>query len=175
MILKLKRTPGLYLVGFMGSGKSTVGRIVAAELGWAFADTDDDIEGERKQTICSIFDQYGEAEFRRIETEAIRRRVAHVEAGHPMVVALGGGAFAREENVQLIENNGVTVWLDCPLDLIRKRCESATHRPLARDPAKLEELYLARRSAYARADFRIGVLINDSAGAAAEVLKLPIF
>ena len=65
MILKLKRTPGLYLVGFMGSGKTTVGRIVAAELGWAFVDIDDDIEREQKQTISSIFERHGEAEFRR--------------------------------------------------------------------------------------------------------------
>ena len=175
MILKLKRTPGLYLVGFMGSGKTTVGRIVAAKLGWAFADIDDDIEREQKRPISSIFDQQGEAEFRRIETEAIRRRVVGIEAGHPTVVALGGGAFAREENFDLIGNNGITVWLDCPIDLIRKRIEAATHRPLARDPLKLEELYYARRPAYARADFRISVLIDDSAGAAAEVLKLPIF
>ena len=175
MILKLKRTPGLYLVGFMGSGKTTVGRIVAAELGWTFVDIDDDIERERRQTIGAIFDRQGEAEFRRIETEAIRRRVAEIESGHPTVVALGGGAFAREENFQLIENNGVTVWLDCPIDLIRKRIESSSHRPLARDPLKLEELYHARRPAYARADFRISVLLNDSVGAAVEVLKLPIF
>jgi shikimate kinase len=175
MILKLKRTPGLYLVGFMGSGKTTVGRIVAAELGWTFVDIDDDIEREQKQSINAIFDRQGEAEFRHIETQAIRRRVAEIESGHPTVVALGGGAFAREENFQLIENNGVTIWLDCSLDLIRRRIESATHRPLARDPVKLEELYHARRPAYARADFRIDVLVNDSVAAAAQVLKLPIF
>jgi shikimate kinase len=175
MILKLKRTPGLFLVGFMGSGKTTVGRIVSAELGWAFVDIDEDIERDQKQSIGAIFDRQGEAEFRRIETEAIRKRVVDIEAGNPMVVALGGGAFAREENFQLIENNGVTVWLDCPIDLIRKRIESATHRPLARDPVKLEELYHSRRPAYARADFRIDVVVDDSARAAAEVLKLPLF
>jgi shikimate kinase len=175
MILKLKRTPGLYLVGFMGSGKSTVGRIVASELGWPFGDVDDDIERDQKQSIASIFDRRGEEEFRKIETAMIRKRVALIESGHPMVLALGGGAFAREENFQLLENNGVTIWLDCSLDVIRKRIEFSTHRPLARDPARMEELYHARRSAYARSDFRIEVVANDSARAAAEILKLSIF
>jgi shikimate kinase len=175
MILKLKRTPGLYLVGFMGSGKSTVGRIVASELGWPFADVDEDIEREQRQSISAIFDRRGEEEFRKIETALIRKRISMIESGHPMVVAFGGGAFAREENFDLLENNGVTIWLDCPLEIIRRRIESSTHRPLARDPAKLEELYYTRRAAYSRADYRIEVVANDSARAAAEILKLAIF
>lgn len=175
MILKLKRTPGLYLVGFMGSGKSTVGRIVASELGWPFADLDEDIERDQKQSISSIFERRGEEEFRKLETALMQKRISMIESGRPMVVALGGGAFAREENFQLLENNGITIWLDCSLEVIRKRIESSTHRPLARDPLKLEELYHARRAAYSRADYRIEVIANDSARAAADILKLAIF
>ncbi len=175
MILKLKRTPGLYLVGFMGSGKSTVGRLVASQLGWSFADVDEDIESQQKQSIAAIFERFGEPEFRRMETEAIRKRVAAIQSGRPIVVALGGGAFTSEENLHLLGNNGITIWLDCPLEMVRKRIESSTHRPLARDPHKLEELYEARRAAYARADYRIEIAVNDSVAAAAEILKLPIF
>src|SRR6185369_15725528 len=71
MDLRLKRTPGLYLVGFMGCGKSTVGRLVADALGWRFVDVDDDIEAREGCPISDIFETRGEREFRRIESEAI--------------------------------------------------------------------------------------------------------
>ena len=87
MTLKLKRTPGLYLVGFMAVGKTTVGRALADELGWPFADIDAEIEANEGKTIAQIFDERGEFAFRDLETEAIRRRVRWIEAGHPCVVA----------------------------------------------------------------------------------------
>lgn len=93
MILKLKRTPGLYIVGFMASGKTTLGRMLADEIGWGFADLDDDIEQREKQSIVEIFDTRGEAEFRRIEHELMRKRVKAIECGKPMVLALGGRRF----------------------------------------------------------------------------------
>src|SRR6185295_16056948 len=96
MILKLKRTPGIFLVGFMGSGKSTVGRVLAEELGWGFADLDEDIEKREGMAIAEIFDSRGEAEFRKAETAALRERVRMVEGGRPWVIALGGGAFLNE-------------------------------------------------------------------------------
>src|ERR1700733_1254910 len=111
MLLKLKRTPGLYLVGFMGSGKSAVGRLLADELGWSFADIDEDIETAQGISISEIFDQRGEEEFRGIEHEALRQRVREVECGKPMVLALGGGAFVLPANRKLLEERGVTVWL----------------------------------------------------------------
>src|SRR5690242_496565 len=106
MILKLKRTPGIYLVGFMASGKTTVGRLLADELGWSFADVDEDIEAARGRSIAEIFDHDGEDQFRKIEQAAIGQRVCEVERGKPMVVALGGGAFAQEANHALLEENG---------------------------------------------------------------------
>src|SRR5665647_385845 len=98
MISKLKRTPGIYLVGFMASGKSVVGKKLAEKLGWNFADIDEDIESEQKTTINEIFDTRGEAEFRRLESKAIRKRVHLIQSGHATVVALGGGAFAQPRN-----------------------------------------------------------------------------
>ncbi len=175
MILKLVRTPGIYLVGFMGSGKTTVGRILADRLGWDFIDLDGEIEAEQKIPIAVIFDQCGESHFRQLETEAIRKRVHRVRAGQPMVMALGGGAVLREENYDLLEDHGVTVWLDCPLELARQRVESATHRPLARDPKTFASLYEARRPGYGRASYRVEIRSNDPLEAVAAIEALPIF
>src|SRR5581483_5153866 len=144
MILKLKRTPGIYLVGFMGCGKSTVGRMLAEKIGWRFADIDEDVEAAAKTTISELFATRGEAEFRSVEAEAIRQRVRKIQAGHPMVIAVGGGAFTVPETIELLQNNGVTIWLDMAFPIVRKRVELATHRPLARDPQQFEDLYHAR-------------------------------
>ncbi len=88
MILKLKRTPGIYLVGFMACGKTTVGRMLAEELGWHFVDLDDDIEAKPQCSIEEILDQRGEEELRRLEHEAIVSRVHAIEGGTPTVIAL---------------------------------------------------------------------------------------
>ncbi len=175
MILKLKRTPGIYVVGFMASGKTTIGQLVAAELGWTFADLDDDIELASGTSIAEIFDTRGEEEFRRLETEAIHKRVRLIERGRPMVVALGGGAFAQQGNFELLENNGISVWLDCPFHVVSERVARATHRPLARDAERFRELYDARQAAYSRADFRIEITCDEPAVAVASILNLPIF
>jgi shikimate kinase len=175
MILKLKRTPGIYLVGFMGSGKSTVGRALADELGWNFFDLDGEIEREQGTSIASIFDQRGEAEFRLIETDALQRCVRSVQAGRPRVISLGGGAFLQDENLDLVSNNGVSVWLDCPLPVIERRIASFSHRPLARDPQHLRHLYEVRREGYSRADYRIETDDDDAAATVARILALPLF
>ena len=105
----------------MGSGKSTVGRALADELGWGFADLDEDIEKREGMSISQIFDTRGEAEFRRGETAALRERVRSIERGRPCVIALGGGAFLSEENFEIVSNNGVSVWLDCPFSTVERR------------------------------------------------------
>ena len=81
MILKLKLTPGIYLVGFMGCGKTTVGQALADELGWSFFDLDEDIEKAAGCSIASIFDTRGEAAFREMETAALKKRIASVRMG----------------------------------------------------------------------------------------------
>jgi shikimate kinase len=175
MILKLKRTPGIYLVGFMGCGKSVVGIELAARLGWVFCDIDSEIEAEQGVTISSIFETRGEEAFRTMETETIRRRVRMIQSGEPAVVALGGGAFTRQQNCDLLENNGITIWLDCPLPLIKKRIEGSTHRPLARDPNKFDLLYWTRRESYAHADYRIDISSDNPSDAVTAILALPLF
>ena len=175
MILKLKRTPGIYLVGFMGCGKTTVGRMVAEEIGWRFADLDEDIEHEQRSSITHLFSSVGEETFRQIERQALMRRVHRIQSGHPTVLALGGGTFTRDENIELANDNGVSIWIDATLDLVRTRVSSSTHRPLAKDQERFEELFRARRHAYSRADYRIAVSENNSRAVATQVLDLPIF
>ncbi|HEX4748138.1 MAG TPA: shikimate kinase [Bryobacteraceae bacterium] len=175
MILKLKRTPGIYLLGFMASGKSTVGRAVADQLGWAFADIDAEIEREQALSIREIFEHYGEFHFRDIESESLHRHIGRIEAGIPWVLALGGGATVRPSNWERIQNNGVTIWLDCPLEIIRRRLGDDVTRPLARDRTKLAELYETRRPLYSKADFRIEIDSDNVQQAVSRILQLPIF
>ena len=175
MILKLKRTPGIFLVGFMGSGKSTVGRVLADELGWGFADLDEDIEKREGMSISQIFDTRGEAEFRQAETAALQERVRSIERGKPCVIALGGGAFLSQANFEIVSNNGVSVWLDCPFSTVERRLAGYEHRPLARDPEKLRELFALRRPHYERADYCITVDNDDAAATTAKILTLPLF
>jgi shikimate kinase len=174
MNLKLKRTPGIYVVGFMGAGKSTVGRHLAHRLGWSFFDTDAEIEAAEKMTIADIFNTRGEPEFRRIETEIIRHHVRWVERGRPAVLALGGGAFSQSANRDLLENNGITVWLDCPFETIEHRVGQATHRPLARDPQAFAELFEARRDHYRLADVHIPIETDDPEITVAAIVAHPL-
>ena len=175
MNLRLKQTPGIYLVGFMGSGKSTVGRHLARRLGWSFFDLDDEIEAAEKTTIASIFDTRGEAEFRRIESEMLAQHVRAIEHGRAAVVALGGGAFLSAANRELAANHGVTIWLDCEFERIARRVAWADHRPLARDPVKLAALFDARRDTYRLADVHIPVETDDAEAVAGAILAHPFF
>jgi shikimate kinase len=175
MILKLKRTPGLYLVGFMGSGKSTVGRGVARHLGWRFADLDEDVEAKAQMPISRIFETEGEDSFRKLETEMLRWRVQDIARGVPWVIALGGGCFAREDNFDIIQNHGISIWLDAPLEMIFARVAGSTHRPLAKDPEQFRHLYEERRPAYERADFRIEIGPGGSPAAVEAIVRLPLF
>jgi len=175
MLLKLKRTPGIYLVGFMAAGKTTVGRLLAYELGWHFSDLDEEIQSTQGASIAEIFDQRGEEEFRRIEHEHVRKYIREIERGKPMVLALGGGAFVQELNRGLLIESGVPIWLDCPFERVRDRLNGSSDRPLARDSEKLAELYEQRRASYAQADYRIAIECDDPAQVVAAILKLPIF
>ena len=153
---RLKRAPGIYLTGFMGSGKTTVARALADRLGWEFVDLDAEIVARERASIADIFDTRGEAEFRRIETEVIRVCVHKVASGMPAVVALGGGTFVQPENLDLLENHGISVWLDCPIEIVQDRIAAdSAARPLARDSAAFQQLYEQRREAYGRATYRI--------------------
>jgi shikimate kinase len=175
MILKLVRTPGIYLVGFMGSGKTTVGKLLAERMGWSFVDLDEEIEAEQKASIAEIFEKQGEERFRQLETEAIRKRVKIVRSGRPTVVALGGGAFVRDENYELLTDHGVTVWLDCPVERAWRRVSVCANRPLARDRGKFDELFEARRRSYARAEYRVEANCDDAETVVEAICALPVF
>jgi shikimate kinase len=88
---------------------------------------------------------------------------------------MGGGAYAQANNYELVEENGITIWLDCPLELIRRRIAGQTHRPLAADPARFEQLYHQRHAGYAKADFRVEITNDDPGQALQLILALPIF
>ena len=175
MNLRLKRTPGIYLVGFMGAGKSTIGRRLADRLGWHFVDTDAEIEAAENTPITTLFAARGETEFRRIETAVIARHVRAIESGRPAVLALGGGAFTLSGNRLLLRNNGIAVWLDCPFEIVRHRVAQATHRPLARDPEAFAALYQARRDHYRLADVHVPISSDDPEITVAATLAHPIF
>lgn len=174
MNLKLKRTPGIYIVGFMGSGKTTVGRMLADEIGWRFGDLDEDIEHAQRKSVTEIFSTLGEEEFRKVEFDALQRRVRSIMRGTPTVLALGGGAFVRQETIKLLQENGITVWIDTAYDVMRKRVQGCEHRPLARDMERFERLYRERREFYAQAEFKVTVPVNDSRAALNELLKLKL-
>jgi shikimate kinase len=175
MNLKLKRTPGIYVVGFMAAGKSTIGRHLARRLGWNFFDTDQEIEAAEGMTIPEIFAARGEPEFRRIESRILEQHVRWIARGRPAVLALGGGAFVEEANRRLLEDHGISVWLDCPFDVVKDRVAQASHRPLAQDPEKFAALYKTRRDAYRLADLRVIIESDDPEAMVERIVNDPIF
>ncbi|HZU43554.1 MAG TPA: shikimate kinase [Terriglobales bacterium] len=155
------------LVGFMGAGKTSVGRALAKRLGWRFYDLDEEIERIAACTIAEIFRNSGEAEFRLVETEALRKLLA--AAHEPAVIALGGGAAAQPENASLIDLEH-TVFLDAPVEELWRRCqEHETERPLRRDREQFRELYEARRRSYSAA-----AIIVQTAGKSVEEVAAEI-
>ncbi len=169
---KLKRSPGVYLTGFMGSGKSTVARVLADRLGWDFIDLDSEIESAEQTTIADIFEARGEPEFRRIETAMIRQVMRKIDRGMASVIALGGGSFAQPANAALFEEHGISIWLDCSLETISRRIGEPDSRPLARDPEAFRRLYEERRAAYSRAHYRVDAEC-DPEQAVETILGLP--
>lgn len=158
----------IFLVGFMGSGKSTVGAHLAERLGVPFADLDADIETAAGRTIAAIFADGGESVFRDAEHAAL---AARVRAGGAVVLALGGGAFTFARNRALLAGAGTSVWLDCPFDRALRRVAATGHRPLAQDPAKFRALFDQRIVDYALADVRVPVISDDPAGTVAAILE----
>ena len=155
MHIKLKGTPGIFLVGFMGSGKSTVGRLLAQRLGWEFVDLDAEIEGRYGAPIAEIFEREGEPAFRDLEHEALSEQVRLVRRAKPRVVALGGGAFVADRNRDALATAGVSVFLDCPPEVLWKRVSGEEHRPLARDRNAFQRLFEQRQPSYLQTDYRV--------------------
>ena len=142
------------LVGMMGVGKSTVGRLLAAQLNGDFVDTDDEIERAAGLSIAEIFERFGEEYFR----DGERRVIARLIDGGPEVIATGGGAFINDATRALIKAKCHSVWIDADLDILVARVSRRSHRPLlvGKDPkVVMTELFAKRGPIYALADFRV--------------------
>jgi len=166
------RVPILCLAGFMGSGKTTIGTLLARQLAWRFVDLDDRIEAAAELTIPQIFEKLGEPAFRRIEADELRTAVGRsTEMKESIVLALGGGTYAQPGCPEFLRNEGVPVlWLDSPIDVLFSRCMTMSGRPLFRDEQSFRALHAQRVPSYQLADFRIDSS-TDPAQVVAEILR----
>ena len=157
----------LCLAGFMGSGKTTVGTLLARQLAWRFVDLDDRIEEAAGLRIPEIFERLGEPAFRQIEADQLRAALGRaVEHRESLVLALGGGTYAQIGAPEFLRAAAVPViWLDASLDVLLSRCMTMTGRPLFRDEASFRSLYTQRVPSYQQADHRV-----DSSGEPARVV-----
>ncbi|MGH9219729.1 MAG: shikimate kinase [Vicinamibacterales bacterium] len=141
----------VYLVGFMGAGKSSVARALGKRLDWKVEDIDSRIERLERRDIPAIFREAGEPYFRAREREALLQLLP--ERG--TVVASGGGTFADPANRELMLRDGAVIWLDAPLATVLSRLPLDGRRPLATDRLGMEQLYNQRLAAYRLAHFRV--------------------
>lgn len=147
----------VYLIGMMGSGKSTIGKLLAERLEYKFIDTDSTIEQLTKQGIAEIFQTVGEEDFRQLETQVL----AEVSAYTRVVVATGGGIAIKLENWNHLQQ-GLVIWLDASLDTLAIRLQHDNSRPILNNtPGKLEsklaQILAERHDRYASADLRIHI------------------
>jgi len=144
-------TDKIYLVGFMGAGKTTVARALAKRLDWQAIDIDELVEQRERRQVSVIFTKSGEPYFRAAERAVLLEQLAK----RHLVVATGGGTFVDPQNRAAINRDGVSIWLDVPLDRAIARVPADGRRPLATDRAEFEALFQARRSAYEHAHLRL--------------------
>ena len=149
----------IFLTGFMGAGKTTVGELLARRLDVPFVDLDREIERRSGMEVREIFASRGEPGFRLLEQEALRDTLAYEQ----LVVATGGGTAASEVNARLLETSGLSVFLNPPFATIVRRIGGLgkTDRPLFRDEAQVLALYRQRLPAYRRADLTLEVAEDE--------------
>jgi len=177
-------TPKLILTGFMATGKSAAGPIVARRLGWEFADVDTLIVARAGKPIAQIFADHGEAHFRGLERAVIefltsdRRLCPNCHGPHPEVISTGGGALVDERNYRALKRAGVIVCLSARPEVIAARVRRSPHkRPKLLEGGKpletrIAELMEERRAAYARADFTVDTSDLSVAQSAERVLEI---
>ena len=163
----------LYLVGMMGSGKSSSGRPLAQQLGYGFVDADNVIEEVAGRSIPDLFEQEGEEGFRALESQVLQA----IGQRHSPVVATGGGVVTRPQNWGVL-HQGIVIWLDPPREtLMRRLTDDSTPRPLLAcpDPEEaLQRLLEQRRPLYAEADLRVPIGDQTAETVASLVLeKIP--
>jgi len=168
------------LTGFMGAGKTCIGRALASLLGWTFIDLDHEIETNQERPIRDIFRLEGEPRFRELESQTLGRILRQVTAS--TVIALGGGTFIQAANAQLLREAGArVVLLETPIELMLQRCGFSLHpspdnlRPLASHPAAFRALYAERLPQYRKADLTVetaGRMDEENAREIADRLQL---
>ncbi|WNN88996.1 shikimate kinase [Gloeocapsopsis dulcis] len=150
----------LYLVGMMGTGKTTVGRTLATKLGYKFVDTDEIITQVTQQSISQVFAASGESAFRQIETQVLARVCAYTH----LAIATGGGIVLRRENWSYL-HHGLIVWLDAPIELLYTRLNTDETRPLLQAGdlrTQLETILQQRQPLYSQADLRVDVTLEET-------------
>jgi len=158
----------IYLVGFMGAGKSTVGRCLAKKLGWNYIDLDEEIERREGRPIAEIFRVEGEPHFRELERTCLK----HLSSLRKAVIALGGGAFIDPDNRALAEKTGLTVWLKASFPSLLRRVRMDGTRPNFMDKARAENLYETREPFYALARFHVSTDDRSPDAAADEIIEV---
>jgi shikimate kinase len=156
----------------MGSGKSTVGTLLARQLAWRFVDLDARIEEAAGVSIPEIFERLGEPAFRQVEAEQLRAALGRAsELKEGTVLALGGGTYAQAGCPEFLRAAGVPVlWLDTPIETLLARCMIMPSRPLFRDEGSFRTLHAQRLPSYQQADYRVDSS-GEAAGVVAEILR----
>ncbi len=155
------RANAVFLVGFMGAGKSSVGRALGQRLNWDFEDLDDHIQDREGCSVAEIFRKSGEVRFRQAEHDALKDVLSVLGDVGGRIIALGGGAFIQQNNAALLaEVKFPTVFLDAPVEELWRRCllqaaESGADRPLVQSEEQFRQLYDARRLSYSQASLMI--------------------
>ncbi len=157
----------IFLTGFMGAGKTSVGKILARKLQYPFIDVDEEIEKNAGTTISRIFEEKGEAAFRLLEEKTLERLVATTSQA---VIATGGGIILSPTNRKLMRQEGVWVFLDASLEIIKQRIGHTTHRPLLKSP-NLAKIYKERMPYYRQSEIIINTESFHDASATADYIE----